>query len=229
MGQRFQVLISTPPSHLKPGNPNNRDREYHCFHCQWLFGASAVIYCDKLAEKIEELIEYEKETWHNRGYRLDLSPHNYSNKGVEGAIHAATYFFWPDVPHFSVDGDGIDQYPYLRSFYNDTIIREGLVEALRKRDNNNGQFIVFITDDYNIKYFFWNPKGAERNKTIEKELTAKEYLLEYYSQEEIDQMESPKGIEVWDRIHEALNNFEERETTTINEVWSRNIAEALNS
>lgn len=60
MGQRFQVLISAPPAYRAPGNPNNRDREYHIWHCQWLFGASAVIYCDMLMQKVEELIKFEQ-------------------------------------------------------------------------------------------------------------------------------------------------------------------------
>lgn len=240
MGQRFQVMISTPAAYLNKKNPNNRGREYHIFHSQWLFGASAVIFCDELIRKLQELIEFEMERMEDvqkhTSISSDRTGHASLNIGrrLYDAIRATCYHFFPDNPDFDPSGDFNEFSRNIMSRYNETLEESGIIEGLRRQDNNDGQFILYIDDNFNLSYCFWNPgkriSGRKSNAKVEVEMIAREYLMTYYPLEELQNGITPRS-EKWNtvenNIYAALRRFENRNTIKINEIWADTVTTAI--
>lgn len=180
MGQRFQILISTPPYFVNDNNPNNKGRQWFVYHSQWMYGATAVCFARHLLDALH--IQF-------AGHEGKIIKAYEYERGLRESIDYARMQFFPHQPHVSDMFDTNSNMSIL------TCKTWG--EYLQRKDNNNGFLFVYITDDDKITYTFCNLPDTE-NATFTGFIDAEKYLLGYYQKEKWGEVQpSPiRSIEI---------------------------------
>ena len=172
MGQRFQIIISTPREYWNTDNPNNKDRQYFIYHCQWLYGSNAVRFANRLIKALNQSIKF----WVNWCKdEVPVTASNYLNQSIQ----FSAYSFFPNpLKIYRYFGSNTkDDKEYLNTCKN-------WKDATCQLDNNNELLFVYIDDNFKVSYCFYNPIQAETG-VREKSLKAREYINAYYSNKEI--------------------------------------------
>jgi len=162
MGQRFQVVLKVPAvTYKQADNPNNKPAETLVYHCQWLYGFTAIEKCFDILKHIKSnIIHQEKE-----GFVITY------REMVHNIMTSVGYGNPTDIRSLT---------PYWQN-------KTGIVEAKAKDypdlfkdfDNNDGIFFVNISETNELSYCFYRPNQVDGGGD-EKILNAQEYLLNYY-------------------------------------------------
>lgn len=184
MGQRFQIIISTPPvQYPTKTNPNNKPRQYWVLHNQWLYGIYAIHYAYRLIKNIEMSILSHKAFNERYGFKTigadDILKNSIAHANASFFPHNSNthrYFNDEGGAFYTDDSAAISKSKNWPSF----------VETL---DNNNGTLFIWIDNKFTISYCFYNPEQAEEGPMC-KCINAFEYALPY--NEKLD--EEDKGV-----------------------------------
>lgn len=165
MGQRFQSVFILPAIYMNEDNPNNRESKVIVYHCQWLYGITAIDLNLKIMNRIKRAIRTRKQ-----GGYYDSSKQGFINHHLEETIKNAVTFCSLENLHnernLSVSNEfiltDIDQFS----------------KELLREDNNNGFFICKINKDLTMEYSFISGLGDTENYQIK---NPKEYLNLFYT------------------------------------------------
>jgi hypothetical protein len=192
MGQRFQIIVSTPKVYYNKGNPNNCDRQFWVYHNQWLYGGTALVVAKKIIESIKEALK-DKELscmWDNHLFRAI----KYSNVINKGQV-VNTHRYNSDSSDYLGDNDWISKYKDWDSF----------LDCL---DNNNGYLFIYVKDDLTIRFCLVNGYEEAEKREIR---TPKQYLNLFYSDNDIIE----KGQLQWIEALQYLNDLEQLDYNNI--------------
>ena len=173
MGQRFQIIISTPREYWNADNFNNKDRQYFIYHCQWLYGRNAVRFANRLIKALNKSIKFWVDWCSDE---VPITASNYLNQSIQ----FSAYTFFPNplkIFRYLGSNNAEDDKEYFSTCKN-------WKDATGQLDNNNGVLFVYIDDSFKVSSCFYNPKQAEKGIRA-KSLKAREYINAYYSNKEI--------------------------------------------
>ena len=176
MGQRFQVVLKVPAVVYKQAdNPNNKPAETLAYHCQWLYGFTAIEKCFDIIQHIKDGLNRQiKDGWVIT-YR-DM---------ILNIMKSVGYKNPTDVRSLT---------PYWQ---NGTGIIEGISkdypDLFKDFDNNDGIFFINISKTNELSYCFYRPNQVDGGGD-ERILDSQEYLLNYYPKQKWWELPIPSLI-----------------------------------
>lgn len=201
MGQRSQILLDMPPVFYKENNPNNRPRRLLAYHCQWLYGASFILYLERLLKGLVSLKELTK----NLDYkRVDDS---YAEEAIKYANHSCIELMTRTHNLHELHSVNEEE----RSMNKRLKEAEDVESFLDKCfDNNNGYIYIRVKENGDVSFGIVN--GFEDGPNLISMLPL-EYLHQFYDDKELVQggyWETLRAIEYIEG-HEYTDVFAELE------------------
>ena len=199
MGQRFQIIISTPEYYVNQNNPNNKGREWFIYHSQWLYGSTAINFTAKLIWALQEKEKADD--------RTIIKAHNWE-RDLEDCLDYARLALFPYIirlnSYSNCDLKSVCENNFLARHKN-------WLDILKKLDNNNGFLFIYITNANEVKYCFVNLSETENNVFIDKSISARDYISGYYSNEKLRELksDSKSALEFLDEVEILELNLKE--------------------
>ena len=166
MGQRFQVVIKVPAViYPQETNPNNKPSETLAYHCQWLYGHTAIEKCFDIIQHIKNGLANQKERDYVISYRKMILNIMISVGYKDPTDIRALNTYWQNNSGV-IEGEYKDYPDLFKDF-----------------DNNDGVFFIDIAKDNTLSYCFYRPSQVDGGGS-EKILNAQEYLLNYYPKQQ---------------------------------------------
>lgn len=208
MGQRFQTVFILPPIFMNENNPNNRGKKIIAFHNQWCFGRGAIYRNFKILNRLKNAIYFKNRC----GFGDKITKKEFINHHLEKSINQAVSFVNSEDYHYSA---GFNNYHDDDKSYKD---KDGNYKSvgyvLACQDNNNGYFIIEITDDLKLEYTFIS--GLEDTET-HRLVTPQEYLDLFYTKEQLESEQ--KGLsDSMQKLIAKYNKFKQMDTEKVNKI-----------
>lgn len=183
-------------------NPNNRRKQVLTYHCQWLYGHSALRTNLMIMQRLKIAFSKRKLNGTYGKSKKEFINH-FLEKSLNNAIQWAALQDLHNEKGFSVS----------QTFEFEGFNKVG--EDLKNEDNNNGFFICEIDKNLNIKYAFVS--GLEDTETHQVK-TPKEYFRLFYTEKQYNELTI--------KDHKVLTDLEK--FRVINHEDTKSLTETMN-